>query len=219
MFTKGLKTCYHRLILFSLLSFILIPNSFARNDSIYGGTIIKLDIVSPIVVAGTNGWKIQNYEIAANVRLINRLYPTLELGYAGGDKTVGDTLHYHGHGGFFRVGMDINPLKKHPESPHALLIGVRLGTAVQQMNQYNDHIAASGASGVKADCWGEIVAGCQVQIVKGLYMGWMGRFKCLFTRKSPADSEEALQVPVYIPGFGSRDNIGWGLSYHIGYKF
>ena len=50
-------------------------------------------------------------------------------------------------------------------------------------------------------------------------MGWMGRFRCLFTRNTGSNAAEALAVPIYIPGFGNRDNIGWGLSYHIGYKF
>ena len=69
-----------------------------------------------------------------------------------------------------------------------------------------------------ADCWGEIVAGCQVEICKGFTMGWMGRFKCLFTRQAeglPANEYKAI----YIPGFGRRDNIAWGLDYYIGVNF
>ena len=202
----------------------------AKKD-IYQGMTLKLDLVSTAVVLGASMGKIQHYELAMNWRLINRLYPTFELGYAGGTRAQGDSLHYSGQGGFFRVGLDINPLKKHPESPHALLIGVRLGTAVQGITQSNDNVAAPAYRGIAADCWGEIVAGCQVEIARGkttkgkrpmaFYMGWMGRFRCLFTRqeKAQADSVEALTVPIYIPGFGNRDNIGWGLSYHLGWHF
>ena len=178
----------------------------APTDSIYQGTCVKLDLGATVVALATSKAAIQHYEVAANVRLKDRFYPTLEVGYAGGTTSRGDTLTYHGHGGFFRVGCDINPLKKHPDSPHALLVGVRLGTALQ------------GAPAFVADCWGEIVLGCQVNIVKGLYMGWMGRFKCLFTREAEGLPAEEMK-PIYIPGFGHRDNIGWGLSYHIGYKF
>ena len=49
-------------------------------------------------------------------------------------------------------------------------------------------------------------------------MGWMGRFKCLFTRQAeglPANEYK----PIYIPGFGKRDNIAWGLDYYIGVNF
>lgn len=159
----------------------------------------------------------QQYEVAVNVRLAQRFYPTFELGYAGGQKNQGDSIQYKGHGGFFRVGCDINPLRKHPESPHALLIGLRLGTAVQGFDN-----GTNNKNGIAADCWGEIIAGCQVEIVKvkqtAFYMGWMGRFKILFTRETeglPAADRTAL----YIPGFGIRDNIGWGANYYLGWKF
>lgn len=222
MFTKGIKTRLIRPIVFCLLSLLLIPYSYA-GDSIYNGTMVKLDIASPIIVPAANKWQIQHYEATVNVRLAKRYYPTFELGYAGGAKSQGDTLHYRGQGGFFRIGADINPLKKNPGSPHALLVGVRLGTAVQQMHQNNDLVAAPTVHRVAADCWGEIVAGCQVEIAKvnntSFYMGWMGRFKCLFTRAAPADNIEELSVPIYIPGFGPRDNIGWGASYHLGWRF
>ena len=186
---------------------------------IYQGTAIKLDLGSSAVVLGASKGQIQHYELAVNCRLKNRFYPVLELGYAGGKKIQGDTLNYRGQGGFGRVGLDINPLKKHMERPHALLIGIRIGTAVQQMNQYNENAPDNIVHALKADCWGEVVAGCQVDVYKGFTMGWMGRFRFLFTRRNSAAPAEALQAPLYIPGFGIRDNIGWGLSYYIGYKF
>ena len=76
------------------------------------------------------------------------------------------------------------------------------------------------------DCWGEIVAGCQVQVWEnkkskvqgGLYMGWMGRLKILFTREKDGLLADEMG-PIYIPGYGKRGNISWGLSYHIGWKF
>ena len=193
--------------------------AYGRNDSIYMGTQIKLDIASPIVTPAIHKWQMQHYEVAANVRLAKRYYPTLELGYSGGS-TKDKTATYHGHGGFFRIGCDINPLKKHPESPHALLVGVRLGTAVQGADG-GTFVTKGKASTVEfwnettADCWGEIVAGCQVEIAKvnetSFYMGWMGRFKCLFTRSE--------KKTIYIPGFGKRDTTGWGLNYYLGWRF
>ena len=174
---------------------------------IYQGTTVKLDIATPAIVAGVSRGRLQQYEMAVNVRLRNHFYPTLEAGYAGGRTEQGDTLTYNDHGGFFRVGLDINPLRKHPESPHALLIGIRVGTGFQPK---------------KVDCWGEIVAGCQVEIAKvgktAFYMGWMGRFKFLFTRQ-PDGLSAADCWPIYIPGFGHRDDIGWGASYHLGWRF
>lgn len=177
------------------------------HKQIYMGTVVKLDIASPALVAGLSLGQLQHYEVAVNVRLANRFYPTLEVGYAGGRTQQGDSIFYNAHGGFFRAGADINPLKRNPGSPHALLVGIRIGTGFQPR---------------KVDCWGEIVAGCQVEIAKvnntAFYMGWMGRFKILFTRE-PAGLTAAEMGPIYIPGFGYRSDLGWGASYHLGWRF
>lgn len=192
-----------------LLAFLLCAATYAADStqvakkSVYGGMTMKLDLGAAALTAGLSKGSLQQYELAMNWQVIRRLYPTLELGYAGGKTTQGDSLYYHAHGGYFRVGCDVNPLKKHPDSPHAMLIGLRIGTGIQ---------------GKKTDCWGEVVAGCQVQIVKGFYMGWMGRLKILFTREKEGLTADQMG-PIYIPGFGDRSNVGWGLSYHIGYKF
>lgn len=205
-----------RKILCNIVVLLLLSGAvFANNDSVkvaakpsvYQGMTLKLDIVTPALTAGLSKGKLQQYELAMNWRLKDRFYPTLELGYAGGKTQKGDTLKYNAHGGYFRVGCDINPLKKHPDSPHAMLIGIRIGTGIQ---------------GKKTDCWGEIVAGCQVEIAKvkntAFYMGWMGRLKILFTREKEGLAADQMG-PIYIPGFGDRNNIGWGLSYHLGWQF
>lgn len=176
-------------------------------EPIYQGVIVKLDIASPVIQAGISKGQLQHYEIAANVRLKNRFYPTLELGLAGGKANQGDSVYYNAYGGFFRAGCDINPIRRNPKSPHAMLIGVRIGTGLQAK---------------KTDCWGEVVAGCQVEICKvgktAFYMGWQGRLKILFTRQSENVSA-AEMWPIYIPGFGKRSDVGWGASYHLGWRF
>ena len=159
---KRRNLCNILIFLFCSLLFVPLTLSAQENAvSIYGGTQVKLDILSPAIVAGMSKGDLQHYEIATNVRLAQRFYPTLELGYAGGKTIQGDSISYSGLGGFFRVGVDICPLKKHPESPHALLVGVRLGTSVQEFEN-----GENLKHGIKADCWGEIVLGCQVEIAK-----------------------------------------------------
>ena len=179
----------------------------APKASIYQGMTIKLDIGSAAITPAISKGQLQQYELAMNWRLKDRFYPTLELGYAGGRAHRGDSISYNAHGGFVRVGCDINPLKKHPDSPHALLVGIRVGTGVQAK---------------KTDCWGEIILGCQVEIAKvrntAFYMGWMGRLKILFTREKEGLLASEM-APIYIPGFGDRSNVGWGVSYHLGWKF
>lgn len=177
--------------------------------SVYQGVTLKLDIATPAVVAGFSKGRLQHYEMALNVRLADRFYPTAELGYAGGRTHKGDSLRYNAHGAFLRIGCDINPLKKSAAaSPHAMLVGVRVGTAVQEKGY--------------TDCWGEIVAGCQVEVAKvkktAFYMGWQGRLKVLFTPDKKHLTAEQMK-PIYIPGYGHRKHLAWGISYHLGWRF
>ena len=103
---------------------------------------------------------------------------------------------------------------------------------MQEMEQTYTGKLQARTAGFQGDCWGEIVAGCQVEIAKvnntAFYMGWMGRFKFLFTRsmykslKQTVEEKEVetfIPTPIYIPGYGSRDNIGWGVNYYLGWRF
>ena len=238
---KGERRHSRQLLGWIILSFLTFPFSILRAhetqtdtanvNQVYQGMTVKLDLGATILDLIVHKGYVQHYQAGINWRLINRLYPTFEAGYAGtlpttaslptrGELTQGDSLHYRGQGGFFRVGLDINPLKKSAAtSPHALLVGVRLGTAVQHMRQENTRTAALPYYGTRADCWGEVVAGCQVDVYKGFTMGWMLRMKFLFTRQKTTDRVEALAYPIYIPGYGSRDDMAWGMSYYIGYRF
>ena len=196
------------------------PKVYA-DTAIYQGMSIKLDIAMPILELARSAGKVQDYEMALNVRLAKRFYPTLELGYAIADVTA-DGGHYSGQGGFMRLGMDLSALKK-GVGDNCLMVGLRFGGAYQgfqitdipvygdywQMpntNYYNQH---------KFDCWGEIVAGCQVQIWKGFQMGWYIRMKLLFTRTD----KQGDALPAYLPGFGYRNDTNWGINYFLGYKF
>ncbi len=193
-----------------------------RDTTIYHGTYVKLDLFNPAFEAIRSKGKVQDYEVMVSVRLKQRFYPAIELGYAQArDSAAGG--HYAGKGGFIRLGTDINGLKKHPESPHALLVGVRIATAVQgyeltDVYRHDDYWQTAKASytGVtRADVWGEVVGGCNVQIAGGFHMGWYIRLKVLFTRSGSNNGP----LPYYIPGFGYRDDMNWGFNYYIGWKF
>lgn len=175
------------------------PDSVYADTAVYRGMSIKLDLLNSALEPIRSKGRIQSYEIAMNWRIINRLFPTLELGYSNAQLEA-DGAWLRSQGGFARVGMDFSPMKKHPEYNDLLLVGLRVGTAVEQHKVW--------------DAWGEILAGCQVQVYKGLEMGWYIRRKILFTRKH----KDAI-LPTYIPGFGTRDDGAWGFNYYIGYRF
>ena len=211
------------LLPFSLLSYAREEGEKEKNDSIplYQGVNVKLDIAMPIIEAARSAGKIQDYEMAVNVRLKNRFYPTLELGYALAECGA-DGAQHKGHGGFARLGMDLAIVKK-GATENNLLVGLRVGGAFQNFDLTNVQIQTNYWPIDKQnfydqnrfDCWGELVAGCQVYLWKGLHMGWYGRVKLLFTRNV---AEEQV-LPYYVPGLGFRNDFNWGFNYYIGYRF
>ena len=211
------------LLLLALLSYAREDVEKERNDSIplYQGVNVKLDIAMPIIEAARSAGKIQDYEMAISVRLKNRFYPTLELGYALAECGA-DGAQHKGQGGFARLGMDLAIVKK-GETENNLMIGLRFGgayqnydlTNVQLQTDYWQSNSIDFYNQNRFDCWGEIVVGCQVYLWKGLHMGWYGRVKLLFTRNV---SEEQV-LPYYVPGLGFRNDLNWGFNYYIGYRF
>lgn len=206
-----------------LLSYAREDVEKERNDSIplYQGVNVKLDIAMPIIEAARSAGKIQDYEMAINVRLKNRFYPTLELGYALAECGA-DGAQHKGQGGFARLGMDLAIVKK-GATENNLLVGLRVGgayqhydlTNVQLQTDYWQSNSIDFYNQNRFDCWGEIVVGCQVYLWKGLHMGWYGRVKLLFTRNV---AEEQV-LPYYVPGLGFRNDFNWGFNYYIGYRF
>ena len=190
---------------------------------IYQGMNLKLDIATTILEAAISKGDILSFEAAWNIRLKQRYYPTLEGGYMNAKASATGGVQ-DSEGGFIRVGFDINGLKKHPERLNAAMVGIRIGTGLTNYDllgvELNDNYWGKGKkvdflNQFRADCWGEVVAGCQVQVWEGFQMGWYVRFKILFTRTA----KEGQVMPYYIPGFGYRDETNWGVNYYIGYKF
>ncbi|MBR6508081.1 MAG: hypothetical protein IKT19_00995 [Paludibacteraceae bacterium] len=190
---------------------------------IYQGMNLKLDIATTILEAAISKGDILSFEAAWNIRLKQRYYPTLEGGYVNAKASANGGVQ-DSEGGFIRVGLDINGLKKHPERLNAAMVGIRIGTGLTNYDllgvELNDNYWGKGKkvdflNQFRADCWGEVVAGCQVQVWEGFQMGWYVRFKILFTRTA----KEGQVMPYYIPGFGYRDETNWGVNYYIGYKF
>lgn len=194
-----------------------------KNDSVpaYQGVSLKLDLAMPVIEAARSAGKIQDYEMAINVRLKNRFYPTLELGYALAECGA-DGAQYKGQGGFARLGMDLAIVKK-GATENNFMIGLRFGGAYQNYDLTNVRLQTDYwlsnpidfYNQTRFDCWGELVAGCQVYLWKGLHMGWYGRIKLLMTRSVA----EGNVLPYYVPGLGFRNDFNWGINYYIGYRF
>ena len=193
------------------------------DTAIYQGTQVRIDVGNMALEMIVTSAKILTFEGSVQVRLKNRFYPTIDMGYANA-QTSADGGFSNGQGAFVKLGLDINPFRKHIESPHALVVGLRVGTSFQGYEMKNllvndpywqaAPMLYKGGE-FRCDAWGEIVAGVNVQIWEGLMMGWYLRFKLLFTRSSQSNDV----MPYYVPGYGYRDNTNWGFNYYIGYRF
>ena len=198
-----------------------VKNEKKDSVRIYQGVNLKLDLAMPVIEAARSKGKIQDYEMAINVRLKNRYYPTLELGYALAECGA-DGAQYRGQGGFARLGLDLAIVKKGVTESN-MLAGLRFGAAYQnydltEVNLQTGYWQTQSLNFYdqnRFDCWGEFVVGCQVYLWKGLHMGWYGRIKLLMTRKA----KEGNVMPYYVPGLGYRKDFNWGINYYIGYRF
>jgi len=207
------------LLIISLFACALCASAREYADTaVYQGLSVKLDVGTPVFELVRSGGKVQDYEAVINVRLAKRFYPTLEAGFAMAECNRKDGYH-NGKGGFGRVGLDLAVVKK-GESENNVLVGLRYGGAYQNYDLNNTIISGQMQllqevhQQPRFDCWGEIVAGCQVQVWKGFQMGWNVRMKLMFTRNATAGA-----LPLYVPGFGYRKDFNWGFNYYIGYKF
>ncbi len=198
------------------------PDSVSKpKKEIYKGLQLKLDIGSPILEIARSSAKVQTYEMGLNINLLQRYFPTVELGYAQANQTL-TAGTFNGKGGFARVGLDLSVLKKQKESPHKLLLGLRVGTAVQDYTMtdltlhdtYWQTTPTTTIHNLRCDVWGEIVAGIQVQVYKDFYMGLAARLKVLFTR-----GKEGQPTAYYIPGYGYKDDMNFGFNYYLGWNF
>lgn len=209
-------------LILSLCCFALCASAREYADTaVYQGMSLKLDLATPILELARSKGKVQDYEVAINVRLVQRFYPTLELGYAKA-QTSADGGNYSGEGGFARLGMDLSALKKGVDV-NCLMVGLRFGGAYQGFqitdvpvhNKYWQQPNVNYYDQSKFDCWGELVAGCQVQVYKDFQMGWYVRMKLLLTRTD----KQGGALPGYIPGYGYRRDSNWGINYYLAYKF
>ena len=210
------------LLIVSLCCLALCASAREYADTaVYQGMSVKLDIGNSVLELARSAGKIQSYEAAINVRLAKRFYPTFEAGYAMAERGADGGMH-KGQGAFSRVGMDLAIVKKGTTESN-VLVGLRFGGAYQNYDLTNVKLHSdywgeqrlNSYDQQRFDCWGEIVAGCQVQVYKGFQMGWYIRMKLLFTR----NAKEGEVMPYYIPGLGFRKDFNWGFNYYLAYKF
>ncbi|MEO0555727.1 MAG: DUF6048 family protein [Bacteroidota bacterium] len=124
---------------------------------------------------------------------------------------------YSVSGTYFRIGPDINFLKRDPDKS-VLFFGLRYGwtqlddelTYINTGSVFTNEERSISNSSLTTN-WGELVTGLKVKIWKVLWLGYTARFRF------GADNFERNElIPHYIPGYGRADKtVSWAFNYWL----
>jgi hypothetical protein len=158
------------------------------------------------------------WEVSADVDLRN-YYPTLEIGHWEQSIAL-ENGHYANSGNYWRIGSEINLLKKDPVK-NMFFVGFRLGHSKydEQLNYLISTpefgtISKTLANNGLTSNWMEFTTGLKVRVLKSFWMGYTARIKFA------AMLHENLQLQTYdIPGYGlTFKKPWWGFNYYLMFR-
>lgn len=133
------------------------------------------------------------------------------------DLHYGDSGNYSNSGNYYRIGIDINLLKKDPDR-NMFFFGLRFGHASYHesanlitVNHYFGAVTKNLTNNSVTATWGELVTGLRVKVWKEFWMGYTARMKFL-----PGVSGDTAFKSFDIPGYGRNgEGFYWGFNYQI----
>jgi hypothetical protein len=145
-----------------------------------------------------------------------RYYLAVDYGHWG-RTYASDTSNYSNSGNYFRIGVDVNFLKKDPDR-NMFFIGFRYARS-----SFNENLSVVSSdpvwgslngdfsnSNVPAQ-WMELTTGLRVKVWKIIWLGYTARLKFGL---STGDTPEML--PHDVPGYGrAQEDSYWGFNYQI----
>jgi hypothetical protein len=158
------------------------------------------------------------WEVNADVDF-NRYYLTVDYGAWGRDYD-GHGEIYDNDGRYFRVGVDVNFLKKDPEK-NMFFIGLRYGRSSFSENLivnstdtlWGDYDKTYRNRSVKGG-WLELTTGIKVKMIGNFWMGYTARYKF-----GLSTNETGELLPSDVPGFGRTDKPStWGFNYQLFFR-
>lgn len=180
------------------------------------GIRIGTDVISPIRALTDDEFK--GYEFNVDIDF-HRYYLAVEVGHWARDLKT-DLEEYTNHGNYFRIGADVNFLKKDPER-NMFFLGARYGHGKFSENltitSVDDVWGTSTDSYVNTDVkanWAELTTGIKVKMFGFFWMGYTARYKFLLSTNEPRGF-----IPHDVPGYGKTYNDGtWGFNYYIMFR-
>lgn len=150
-----------------------------------------------------------------------RFYLVGDYGHWGKNETLVNGGDYQNDGTYWRVGLDVNILKKDPDR-NMLFFGLRYARSsyseqvnltvddpyfgTQQYTLTNPNASAA---------WGEMVAGLRVRVWKEFWMGFTSRLKVGLAVRGTGELSS-----YDVPGFAViGDGLTWGFNYQVFWRF
>lgn len=180
------------------------------------GIRMGTDVIPPIRTFTDD--KFKGYEVNADIDFY-RYYLAVEVGRWGRDLKT-DMETYTNKGNYFRVGVDVNFLKKDPDK-NMFFLGARYGHAKfsEQMGiTFQDPVWGNSTdtytnTGVKAN-WTELTTGLKVKMFGVFWMGYTVRYKLWLNTNEPRGF-----IPHDVPGYGKTYNeTTWGFNYYLMFR-
>jgi hypothetical protein len=172
-----------------------------------------VNIIKSNIVDDFSGW-----EAAVDVELKN-YYPILEIGSWSRDVNLANG-HYTNSGNFWRLGVDVNLLKKDPVK-NTLFFGIRYGRSTYDerldyritTKEFGPEDKSLENLNMKAGFL-ELTTGLRVKVIGGFWMGYTGRLKF-----APGVNESNQLQSYDVPGYGlTYKQPWWGFNYYLMWK-
>lgn len=214
----------HRLALLIVFQLVLLAGSAQgflklQRDSLpaFRGLAVSTDLVGAAqMILGDYG----QYEAALSVNLYDQYFPIVEVGLGKAshpdDEVTG--LSYSTKAPFFRLGIDVNLLKKKHKN-RRLYAGLRYGLTNYKVDitlkPFTDPLwgwdVNYGVSGEKCyQHWAELVFGLDAKVLGPVRMGWSVRY-----RRRLFHDDGIIGKTWYVPGFGTQDGTSLAVAYNI----
>lgn len=175
---------------------------------------VGTDLIS--LIKSQTSKSFSGWEVNADVDC-GKLYIAFDYGNLARDYALPNQGDYHNSGSYWRLGADVNLLKKDPDR-NMFFFGIRYGVSsfsesatIVTVDPYFGEIKTivNNAS-VKAS-WAELTAGLRVKIFKQFWMGYTARMKF-----APNIKGDSRMTTFDIPGYGTYSaGIYWGFNYQI----
>lgn len=207
----------------SILIFILVATA-ALGQSKKDSTVVKKPSYLPTgirvgtdligLIRSQTDDSFLGYEVNADVDFY-RYYLAVEAGHWERNFLTDDE-HYNNGGNYFRVGVDVNFLKKDPDN-NMFFFGMRYGKSSYTENFTITNDPVWGPVGITytntnvTAGWGELTTGLRVKMFKFFWMGYTARYKFGLNMNEPSGFESHD-----VPGYGKTDNQAtWGFNYQL----